>query len=647
MKRKIRWLLLTYDTVIYLACAVFILMIFPSLIGNVPFDIVLMHILLAWVCLFISRMCWKVYQQIWRYAGPGEYLRLLLADFIACIVYIPLRHLFFGNVTFTYVRIICLFTVSLLGCIAVRHLYQWIYLHRNTDRRIDKLARILLKIFTNTSFDIDEFSHNRIRVAIVGAGSVGVALSDELINNPKAIYEPILFVDIDKKKVGRDIGRIPVFPADENIGQILKKYHIQEVVFALPNMSADKKMELYSLYKDAGYKIKSYDYPTLESDENSKRTIHDFNIEDLLFREANQFLSEETMDWYRGKSVLITGGGGSIGSELARQIAKCGPSRLVILDAYENGAYDVQQELRTKYGDGLNLRIEIASICDRDQIDKLFREHTPDIVLHAAAHKHVPLMERNVIEAVTNNVFGTLNIVETCEKYGVKRFIMISTDKAVNPTNVMGATKRMCEMIVQSRDESKTSFSATRFGNVLGSNGSVIPLFKRQIENGGPVTVTDKRIIRYFMTIPEASQLVMTSGAMAKNGELYVLDMGNPVKIIDLAENMIRLSGYEPYTEIPIVEIGLRPGEKLYEELLVKSEELDTTDNKKIFKERDKPLGKEEIEKKLKVLEEALKTGSNRVVKQALMDVVPTYHSPEEVNNEAINAEEMQRVAGV
>ena len=292
------------------------------------------------------------------------------------------------------------------------------------------------------------------------------------------------------------------------------------------------------------------------------------------------------MAWYRGKSVLITGGGGSIGSELARQIAKCGPSRLVILDAYENGAYDVQQELRTRYGDELNLRIEIANICEKELIDKLFREHTPDIVLHAAAHKHVPLMERNVIEAVTNNVFGTLNIVEACEKYGVKRFIMISTDKAVNPTNVMGATKRVCEMIVQSRDGSTTSFSATRFGNVLGSNGSVIPLFKRQIESGGPVTITDKRIIRYFMTIPEASQLVMTSGAMAKNGELYVLDMGNPVKILDLAENMIRLSGLEPYVDIDIKEIGLRPGEKLYEELLRKNEERQYGKQKDLHRKR-------------------------------------------------------------
>ena len=304
----------------------------------------------------------------------------------------------------------------------------------------------------------------------------------------------------------------------------------------------------------------------------------------------------------------------------------------MLLDIYENGAYEVQQELIRKYGDALNLRVEIANICDKETINKILQYHTPDIVLHAAAHKHVPLMERNVVEAVKNNVFGTLNLVEACEQYGVKRFIMISTDKAVNPTNVMGATKRMCEMIVQSRSGEKTSFSATRFGNVLGSNGSVIPLFKRQIANGGPVTVTDRRITRFFMTIPEASQLVMTSGAMAKNGELYVLDMGKPVKILELAEDMIRLSGLEPYKDIEIVETGLRPGEKLYEELLIRTEEMNKTENDLIFVERDKPLDSEQIQEKVAILKTALDTGSNRVMKEALIKVVPTYRVVENGN---------------
>ena len=421
------------------------------------------------------------------------------------------------------------------------------------------------------------------------------------------------------------ISRIPVVNTDSD----LNSFHVQEVVFALPNTGDERKKELFGIYKDKGYKIKVYDTPSLENSDG-RRQLRDFAIEDLLYRRAVDVIDEKTAAWYRGKNVLITGGGGSIGSELARQIAKVGPARLTLLDIYENGVYEIQQELLTRYP-GINLRIEIANICDAEEIGRILELHTPDIVLHAAAHKHVPLMERNVVEAVKNNVFGTLNLVEACERCGVKRFIMISTDKAVNPTNVMGATKRMCEMIVQSR-RGGTSFCATRFGNVLGSNGSVIPLFRRQIANGGPVTVTDRRITRFFMTIPEASQLVMTSGAMAKNGELYVLDMGQPVKILDFAEEMIRLSGLEPYRDIQIVETGLRPGEKLYEELLIRTEEMDKTENDKIFIERDKPLSAEEIREKLEILREAVATGSNHVVKEALMKVVPTYHSPEEVN---------------
>ena len=466
-------------------------------------------------------------------------------------------------------------------------------------------------------------------------------LADELIHNPKATYEPVCFVDLDKEKVGREISGIPIIDNKIKLQERLEILKVQEVVFALPNVTAEQREKLYSVYHEMGYKIKIYDYPSLDN-EDGKRVLHDFAIEDLLFRHTNQLLTEETVAWYRDKKILITGGGGSIGSELARQIAKCGPARLVLLDVYENGVYDIQQELTRRHGNKLNLCVEIASVCDREKVETIFREHTPDIVFHAAAHKHVPLMERNVCEAVSNNVFGTLNVVELCEKYSVSRFIMISTDKAVNPTNVMGATKRMCEMIVQSRKSGHTSYSATRFGNVLGSNGSVIPLFRKQIAAGGPVTITDNRIIRYFMTIPEASQLVMTSGAMARNGELYVLDMGKPVKILDLAENMIRLSGLEPGKDIEIIETGLRPGEKLYEELLIKTEELDKTKNELIYIERDRALKEEEIVEKLDVLRAALATQNNRKVKAALMSVVPTYKRPEEVNNKALDAKEMK-----
>ena len=635
-KRKTRWELVFFDTLVYLISALFILVIYPSTIVRLSLWQIALFALIGWACMIGARMLMHLYRRIWRYAGPYDYIALVIADGIACVVFLALRALIPGSIT--VVRAISLFSMNLLGCILIRHLYQWIYQRRIRDSRAERAALRVLKVLTGVDFTDEHHTVRKIRVAIIGAGSVGAMLADELLQNPKATYEPVCFVDVDSGKVGRQIYEIPVI-SSEAVASALQKYEVQEVVFALPNLSTERREELYKTYKAMGYKIKAYDFPTLG---DGRRSIHDFDIEDLLFRSPEEFLNEETKAWYRDKKVLITGGGGSIGSELARQIARCAPARLTLLDVYENGVYDVQQELKSRYGDSLNLRVEITTVCDAEQVDKIFREHTPDIVLHAAAHKHVPLMERNVIESVKNNIFGTLNVVEACEKYHVKRFIMISTDKAVNPTNVMGATKRMCEMIVQSRVGKDTSFSATRFGNVLGSNGSVIPLFKRQIANGGPVTVTDKRIIRYFMTIPEASQLVMTSGAMAKNGELYVLDMGKPVKILELAESMIRLSGLEPYKDIDIVETGLRPGEKLYEELLIRTEKLDRTENDRIFVEKDKPLSPEEIDRKLQTLRDAIATQSNRKVKQALMKVVPTYHNPEEVNRMAVDAEEMK-----
>lgn len=350
-------------------------------------------------------------------------------------------------------------------------------------------------------------------------------------------------------------------------------------------------------------------------------------------------------DFYSGKTVLVTGGGGSIGSEICRQIAKLKPKKLIILDIYENNAYNIQQELIRKYGKALDLSVEIASVRDRARLDSIFAEYRPDIVFHAAAHKHVPLMEHSGCEAIKNNVLGTYNTADMAEKYGTAKFILISTDKAVNPTNIMGASKRMCEMIVQCRTDSKTAFAAVRFGNVLGSNGSVIPLFKSQIAAGGPVTVTDKRIIRYFMTIPEASQLVMEAGVKASRGELFVLDMGAPVKILDLAESMIRISGFTPYVDIDIKEIGLRPGEKLYEELLIKTENLSKTDNKLIFIEKDAPLSRDEVEGKIEILRRAVDESKNGIssekIKAALKATVPTYRDPDEVNLEAEKSEEM------
>ncbi len=626
-RQQTRWKLFLFDLLFYSFTCLCIFVLYPTSIDILNTAETITYMVFAAVCIFSLRFLFNIYNRIWRYAGSSDYLWLVVADFFGGVFFMLLRE-FISPVKITFVRAISLVLLNLLGAICMRLIYQFAYQNRNQSAKAQRAVLRFFQFISGVEFAQEEATpeNRKIRIAIIGAGSVGAMLADELLNNPKAVYKPVCFVDVDKEKIGRMISRVPVVNNETD----LNSFHVQEVVFALPNMSNERRLELYEIYKNKGYKIKVYDYPSLENT-NGRRQMRDFAIEDLLYRNTVDVVDETTAAWYRRKNVLITGGGGSIGSELARQIAKIGPSRLTLLDVYENGVYDIQQELRTRYPE-LNLKVEIASVCDREGIERILQGHTPDIVLHAAAHKHVPLMERNVMEAVKNNVFGTLNMVELCEKYGVKRFIMISTDKAVNPTNVMGATKRMCEMIVQSRKGKVTSFSATRFGNVLGSNGSVIPLFRRQIANGGPVTVTDKRITRFFMTIPEASQLVMTSGAMAKNGELYVLDMGQPVKIYDLAEGMIRLSGLEPYKDIDIIETGLRPGEKLYEELLIRTEEMDKTENDLIFIERDKPLTQEEIQEKLYILKKAIETGHNSKVKEALMKVVPTFHTPEEVN---------------
>ena len=483
---------------------------------------------------------------------------------------------------------------------------------------------------------------NRIKIAIVGAGRIGASLATDLIGNPNAAYAPRCFIDNNESKIGKEIFGLPVFSEEEATQDLLSRHEIQEVVIAITGMDADDKKVLYDHYKNMGFPVKVYDYPTMRSP-GSRMQLREFDIDELLFRREIIVTDEKTQAFYKGKTILITGGGGSIGSELCRQVAAMDPKMLIILDICENGAYEIQQELKF-INASLDVRVEIISVCDRPALEEVFSTYRPDIILHAAAHKHVPLMEHNCVEAVKNNVFGTLNTVEMSEKYGAERFMMVSTDKAVNPTNVMGATKRMCEMIVQahSSGNSRTKFSSTRFGNVLGSAGSVIPLFKKQIAAGGPITITDKRIIRYFMTISEASSLVLQAGAMAGSGELFVLDMGKPVKILDLAENLVRLSGLEPYNDIDIIETGLRPGEKLYEELLVSSETLGKTDNKLIFIEKDEALSLEEIDKKLDILRKAAEEGDNDGMREALRATVPTFVSPDQVNRQAEQSEEFR-----
>ncbi len=650
--------IVAYDLILLLVVDILMLGFNPS--SAVPFGILpsIAHFILSAACVYGCRRLCGVYRQIWRYGSPSAYIYLIAADFFAGILYY-----FLGAVLpiakITFVRAFSIVAFNLLLALTIRLLYKFLYEAVNAksnDTRIEGFLRKLLQFITGLSFaDVESAEstpgaglQTKIRLAIVGAGQVGAMLAEELHKNPRAVYTPCCFIDIDQSKIGREIFGLPVLAGDETIQEKIKQLSVQEIVFALPRVESERLRELYSFYSQTGCSIKVYDYPMMQTTDNGKRHMREFDVEELLFRKPVQFRDEKTSAYYRDKVVLITGGGGSIGGELCRQIAAMQPAKLIILDIYENGAYDIQQELRIAYGDRLNVAIEIVSVCDRRGLEAVIREHRPNIILHAAAHKHVPLMEHNCCEAVKNNVFGTLNTVELAEQYSVEKFIMISTDKAVNPTNVMGATKRVCEMIVQSHSRSSrsTAFSATRFGNVLGSAASVVPLFKKQIMHGGPVTITDKRIIRYFMTIPEASQLVLQSGAIAKNGELFVLDMGKSIRILELAETMIRLSGYEPYRDIDIVETGLRPGEKLYEELLIRTEVLDKTENSMIFIERDEPLSREEMEEKLNVLRSALEREDDLAVKEALMRVVPTYGNPDDVNASAGLSEELERLSG-
>lgn len=642
-----RYTLFLYDLLLLVLVDTLLLILYPSNITKLEHGLILLQYGLSIVTIFSCRFLLGIYNRVWRYADTKAYLWLILSDGIALIIYFVIQ--FILKVTLdlnrlSLMRTIGLVAANLLLTMAIRMIYQYLYQSSSRDSRVGNILRKL--IATLTGIDIrpsrtdnsDPETGNKINIAIVGAGRVGVALAEELKNNPGSAYRPCCFIDVDREKIGRSIGEIPVLAEEKATAEVLREFPIQEIVIALPQMAADRKKELYVRYMQTGCKIKAYDYPMTQSVENGKRQLREFDVSELLFRPAKDFLSEKTREFYRDKVVMISGGGGSIGSELCRQIARMEPKQLIILDVYENNAYDVQQELKIAYGNKLDLAVEIATICCREEVEKIFDRYRPQVVVHAAAHKHVPLMEHNCCEAIRNNVFGTLNMVECAEKYGTEKFIMVSTDKAVNPTNVMGATKRVCEMIVQAHNGGKTSFSATRFGNVLGSNGSVIPLFRRQIAEGGPVTITDKRIVRFFMTIPEASQLVLTSGAMANAGELFVLDMGEPVEILKLAEEMIRLSGLEPYKDIEIRETGLRPGEKLWEELLIKNEDLGRTENEKIFVEKDTPLSRDELTGILKILKEAAETNDDDRAREALHQTVPTYRTPEQVNAAAAEA---------
>lgn len=541
---------------------------------------------------------------MWLFAGTRDYLKLSISALFIMLLNLVVSSLFFSGVRFAFLFNLLVFLWCIASRMAVRGGYK------------------LLKIRQHK-----RSAENDVNVLIIGAGSAGSMLLHDLSTNTESsvLYHVVGFIDNDKAKRGTAVENVRVLGNDDDIASVCANYHVNEIYLAIPSAPSDVRAEILEKCNATGCKLKVMESLENTLTDSSHIITRDVEIEDLLAREPISLDNSAIENDIRDQVVMVTGGGGSIGSELCRQIVRFSPRQLVILDIYENNAYDLQMELREKYPD-LNLAVVIASVRDYDRLSEVFRTYRPHIVFHAAAHKHVPLMEFSPAEAVKNNVFGTYNTARCADESDVSKFVMISTDKAVNPTNVMGATKRLCEMVIQAMDKiSKTKFVAVRFGNVLGSNGSVIPLFKRQIAHGGPVTVTHKDITRFFMTIPEASQLVIQAAANAKGGEIFILDMGSPVRIYDLAEKIIRLSGFRPNVDIPIKVTGLRPGEKLYEELLMSEEGLTDTEHKKIFIGKPSDITIKDVEEKLAVLSEALATNDPDAVKAAITATVPTY----------------------
>ena len=562
-------------------------------------SVLLIVIILNIAILFLMKM----YKSLWQFASVTELFNVITSSILCSLVNIVIFEIANKDLPEACYFLYFLLLTLCLGI--TRFSYRFIRMYKS--HIVPKSRRELQKVM------------------IIGAGLAGEKTYQEITYNPSVYKKVVCFIDDDKSKQGRRIHDVTVYGGREKIIEVAKKFGVEEILLAMPSGNRKEVADILNICKETKCQIKKL--PGIYQMINGDIHISDFKdveIQDLLGREPIKVNIEDIIRYVTGKVVMVTGGGGSIGSELCRQIAASGPKQLIIVDIYENNAYDIQLELKHKYPN-LNLETIIASVRNSKKIDKLFEKYQPDIVYHAAAHKHVPLMEDSPNEAVKNNVFGTLNVVKAADKYKTKKFILISTDKAVNPTNIMGATKRICEMIVQSYNkQSQTEYVAVRFGNVLGSNGSVIPLFKKQIKEGGPVTVTHPDIIRYFMTIPEAVSLVLQAGAYAKGGEIFILDMGEPVKIADMARNLIKLSGYEPDVDIKIKYTGLRPGEKLYEELLMKEEGLQDTPNHLIHIGKPIALDETTFFNKLIDLKEAVyKEDSN--VQLLVKDIVPTY----------------------
>ncbi len=497
--------------------------------------------------------------------------------------------------------------------------------------------RVIIRFLLNEINPIEKERTERKNLLIIGAGEAANEIIKTVKNTMKGYYNIVGLIDDNPNKMNYAISGIKILGNRDDIAEICKQYKVDVIFFSISNIDNKNKKEILNICQETGVKIRVLpSVADIIKNKSLLQNLRDVEIEDLLGREPITLVNENIGELIKGKSILVTGGGGSIGSELCRQIAKFNPSRLIIFDIYENNLYNIEMELKQNhYDEKFEIVAIVGSVRDKKRLEQVFKKYNPYLVFHAAAHKHVPLMEVSPLEAIKNNVFGTYNVANYADKYSVKRFILISTDKAVNPTNIMGATKRMCEMIIQAfNQKSKTEFAAVRFGNVLGSNGSVLPLFKKQISAGGPVTVTHKEITRFFMTIPEAVSLVLQAMSYAKGGEIFVLDMGEPVKIYDLAVSLIKLSGLEPNVDIPIEITGLRPGEKLYEELLMSEEGLQTTAHNKIFIGKPSDITYEQMLKKLGKLEEIIQNENISVnkIKDTMKQVVPTYKEPEEIN---------------
>lgn len=584
--------------------------------------IITSSIILAVIIYQIFFRIFDVYSNITRYENGKDYLIYIFACVLSCLVIYLVKNIFRLNMVTTKECFLAGMFIA-VGTVTYR-----------------VIIRIILLEYKGKPVHSKEDLKEAKRLLIIGAGSAARDIIKAVKENLKESYEIIGLIDDNQQKWNYSISGVRILGNRYKIKEVCEKYNIQEIFFSISKISPENKKELLKICQETNAKIRML--PSTEEiikNKNLLESLKDVEIEDLLGRDPIQLDNNNIENLIKDQVVLVTGGGGSIGSELCRQIASFKPETLVIFDIYENNLYNIELELRAKYPE-LDIKGIVGSVRDRNKLEDLFGKYNPYLVFHAAAHKHVPLMEVSPLEAIKNNVLGTKNVVDCADKYGAKRFILISTDKAVNPTNVMGATKRMCEMIVQAKNKvSKTEYAAVRFGNVLGSNGSVVPLFKKQIKEGGPVTVTHKEITRFFMTIPEAVGLVLQAMTYAKGGEIFVLDMGEPVKIYDLAVSLIKLSGLQPDIDIPIEVTGLRPGEKLYEELLMSEEGLEHTKHNKIFVAEPLDIPIKEVNRRVELLKDLVSTEEHTIeeIKQTVKEAVPTYAEPEERNKKIRN----------